>query len=144
MKDGKFVVAYLIHELGDYYCKELEIGAMQRAEEENVNVIFFPGKFIDRPLTKEIKYEYQYNTLYDLVIEDNVDAVIIAADCIGNYSTKDRISAFIKRYSEIPCVLVASKEEGKSCICYDNFKGIEDGIEYLVKEKNCRKFERSL
>ena len=140
MKDGKFVVAYLIHELGDYYCKELEIGAMQRAEEENVNVIFFPGKFIDRPLTKEIKYEYQYNTLYDLVIEDNVDAVIIAADCIGNYSTKEKISAFIKRYSEIPCVLVASKEEGKSCICYDNFKGIEDGIEYLVKEKHCRKF----
>lgn len=140
MKDGRFVVAYLIHELGDYYCKELEIGAMQRAEEENVNLVFFPGKFIDRKLTGEIKYEYQYNTLYDLIIEDNVDAVIIAADCIGNYSTKERIVEFVKRYSEIPCVLVASKQDGKSCICYDNFKGIEDGIEYLIAEKGVTKF----
>ncbi|MCR5594378.1 MAG: GGDEF domain-containing protein [Lachnospiraceae bacterium] len=140
MRNGRFVIAYLIHELGDYYCKELEVGAMQRAEEENIDLIFFPGKFIDRDLSGEIKYDYQYNTLYDLVIEDNVDAVIIAADCIGNYTTKDKIAAFIKKYSEIPCVLVASKEEGKSCICYDNFKGIEEGIDYLINEKGCRKF----
>lgn len=140
MKDGKYVIAYLIHELGDYFCKELEIGAMQRAEEENVNLIFFAGKFLNRELSGEIKYEYQYNTLYDLVIEDNVDAVIIAADCIGNYSSRDKIREFIDKYSEIPSVLVASKADLKSCICYDNYKGIEDGINYLIDEKGCKKF----
>ena len=140
MKDGKFVVAYLIHELGDYYSKELEIGAMQRAEEENVNLIFFPGKYIDRQLSGNLKYDYQYNTLYDLVIEDNVDAVIIAANCIGNYTTRDRISAFIRKYSEIPCVLVATKEPGKSCICYENYKGIEAGVDFLIDSYGCRRF----
>lgn len=140
MKDGKYVIAYLIHELGDYFCKELELGAMQRAEEENVNLVFFAGKFLDRELSGEIKYEYQYNTLYDLVIEDNVDAVIIAADCIGNYSSREKISRFIDKYSEIPSVLVASKADLKSCICYDNYKGIEDGVNFLIDEKGCSKF----
>lgn len=140
MKDGKYVIAYLIHELGDYYCKEIELGALQRAEEENINLVFLPGKFMDRPQSAETRYEYQYNTLYDLVIEDNVDAVVIAADCIGNYSSRDKIAEFVHKYDEIPCVLVASKQPGKSCICYDNFKGIEAGVEYLVDVKDCTKF----
>ena len=140
MKNGKYVIAYLIHELGDYYCKEIELGALQRAEEEDVNLVFLPGKFMDRPQSAETRYEFQYNTLYDLVIEDNVDAVVIAADCIGNYSSRDRIAEFVHKYDEIPCVLVASKQPGKSCICYDNFKGIEAGVEYLLDVKECTKF----
>ncbi|MCR4596216.1 MAG: GGDEF domain-containing protein [Lachnospiraceae bacterium] len=140
MKNGKYVIAYLIHELGDYYCKEIELGALQRAEEEDVNLVFLPGKFMDRPQSAETRYEFQYNTLYDLVIEDNVDAVVIAADCIGNYSSRDRIEEFVHKYDEIPCVLVASKQPGKSCICYDNFKGIEAGVEYLLDVKECTKF----
>ena len=140
MRNGKYVIAYLVHELGDYYSKELELGALQRAEEENIDLVFFPGKFIDRVLSNEMKYDYQYNTLYNLVIEDNVDAVIIASDCIGNYSTKEKITEFVERYHEIPCVLVASREPGKSCICYDNLKGLEDGINYLIDEKGCTKF----
>ncbi len=140
MKNGKYVIAYLIHELGDYYCKEIELGALQRAEEEDVNLVFLPGKFMDRPQSAETRYEFQYNTLYDLVIEDNVDAVVIAADCIGNYSSRGKIEEFVHKYDEIPCVLVASKQSGKSCICYDNFKGIEAGVEYLLDVKECTKF----
>ena len=140
MKDGKYVIAYLVHELGDYYSRELEIGAMQRAEEENINLVFFPGKYIDRLLTGDLKYDYQYNTLFELVIEDNVDAIIIAANCIGNYATRDRISEFIAKYSEIPCVLVATKEPGKSCICYENYKGIEAGVDFLIDTYGCKGF----
>ncbi len=140
MKNGKYVIAYLIHELGDYYCKEIELGALQRAEEEDVNLVFLPGKFMDRPQSAETRYEFQYNTLYDLVIEDNVDAVVIAADCIGNYSSRDKIEEFVHKYDEIPCVLVASKQPGKSSICYDNFKGIAAGVEYLLDVKECTKF----
>lgn len=140
MKNGKYVIAYLIHELGDYYCKEIELGALQRAEEENVNLVFLPGKFMDRPQSAETRYEYQYNTLYSLVIEDNVDAVVIAADCIGNYSSREKIEEFVHLYDEIPSVLIASKQPGKSCICYDNFKGIEAGVEYLIDVKECTKF----
>lgn len=140
MKDGKYVIAYLIHELGDYYCKEIELGALQRAEEEDINLVFIPGKFMDRPQSVETRYEYQYNTLYDLIIEDNVDAVVIAADCIGNYSSRERIADFVHKYDEIPTVLISSKLPGKSCICYDNYKGIEAGVEYLIDVKECSKF----
>mgnify|MGYP002622434393 CR=1 FL=1 len=140
MNDGKYVVAYLLSCMGDPFSRDLELGAIQRAEEENVNLVFLPGKFIHRELDEEIRYEYQDNTVFDLVIEDNVDAVIIAADCIGAFADREQIREFVARYSEVPTVLVGSKQDGKSCICYDNFKGIEDGLNFLIDEKGCTRF----
>ena len=140
MNGGKYVITYLLSGMSDPFSKDLELGAIQRAEEENVNLVFLPGKFICRNLTDEIRYEYQDNTMFDLVIEDNVDAVIIASDCIGAFATAEQIRRFVDKYSEVPTVLVAGKQDGKSCITYDNFRGIEDGLNYLIDEKGCTRF----
>lgn len=137
---GRFVIGFLISGLSDPFSREMGIGVLQRAEEEDVSVVILPGKFINRDLQEEIRYEYQYNTLFKMVTENNIDAVIVSADSIGNYSDRSGISQFIHYYDDIPCVLVASKEEGKSCVTYDNYNGIKEGIEYLIDHNHCTKF----
>ena len=49
---------------------------MKAAKDKNVELVIFPGKYLDRDLTnrKEIMYEYQYNTLFSFAREENLDA----------------------------------------------------------------------
>ena len=97
-------------------------GAMKAAREMGVKLVIFPGKYLDRDLTarKEILYEYQYNTLF-------------------SYAQADRIKQFIQQYSKLPCVLVASKLEGYVSVNYDNYNGISEAMNYMIRELGMRK-----
>ena len=80
--DNRYVIGFLNSGINDNFSIDLGEGLIQRANEEDVSVVFLSGKFIDRDLPEEIKYEYQYNLMYELVKKDNIDAIIIAADAI--------------------------------------------------------------
>ena len=138
--EGRYVIGLLLGGISDSFSLDLHRGVMQRAEEENVDLVAIPGKYIKRDLPDDVKYEYQYNTMFSMVTEENIDAVIMIADSIGCYAGKDQIDEFIRYYDEIPSVLVASKKPGKSCIGYDNYKGIEEALKYLIEERKCTRF----
>ena len=116
-------------------------GAMKAAREMGVKLVIFPGKYLDRDLTarKEILYEYQYNTLFSYAQAARLDAVLIMADSIGCYAQADRIKQFIQQYSKLPCVLVASKLEGYVSVNYDNYNGISEAMNYMIRELGMRK-----
>ncbi len=116
-------------------------GAMKAAREMGVKLVIFPGKYLDRDLTarKEILYEYQYNTLFSYAQTARLDAVLIMADSIGCYAQADRIKQFIQQYSKLPCVLVASKLEGYVSVNYDNYNGISEAMNYMIRELGMRK-----
>ncbi len=116
-------------------------GAMKAAREMGVKLVIFPGKYLYRDLTarKEILYEYQYNTLFSYAQAARLDAVLIMADSIGCYAQADRIKQFIQQYSKLPCVLVASKLEGYVSVNYDNYNGISEAMNYMIRELGMRK-----
>lgn len=125
----------------DDFTKFLCRGLLNAAPEYNVNIVVLPGKYIERDYTDlmEIMYEYQYNTLFSCVKKENLDGIIVAANCIGSFTMKENLIKFIHQYDGIPCVLVASKIDGYVSVNYDNYKGIHDGLEYLIKKLNCTK-----
>ncbi len=114
---------------------------MRAAKEKDVKIVVFPCKYLDRDLTarKEIMYEYQYNTMFSFAGKESVDALLISADSIGCYTSRERMRNRLEQYAGIPCVLLASKIEGYASVTYDNFAGIKEGLEYLIRHKNCRK-----
>ena len=79
-------------------------------------------------------YEYQYDTLFSSVQKGRLDGIIVAANCIGCYTTKERMVEFMHHYDGIPCVLVSSDLEGYVNVSYDNDRGIRQGIDYLVQD----------
>ncbi|MDE7184850.1 MAG: GGDEF domain-containing protein, partial [Lachnospiraceae bacterium] len=116
-------------------------GAMKAAREMDVKLVIFPGKYLDRDLTarKEILYEYQYNTLFSYAEGKRLDAVLIMADSIGCYAEADRVRQLIQQYSEIPCVLIASKLEGYVSVNYDNYNGISEAMNYMIRDLGMEK-----
>lgn len=117
-------------------------GVLQEARAADVNIVVFPGKYWERDLTenRELMYEYQHNTIFSYATKENVDALIISAGSIGCFASQKSMEAMLRQYEGIPMVLVASKIEGYVNVGFDNYQGIREGLEYLIKDCGCRHF----
>ena len=140
-KKKRITIGLLVSGIMDDFTVSVCQGAMKAAKDKNVELVIFPGKYLDRDLTnrKEIMYEYQYNTLFSFAREENLDAILVSADSIGCYTTVERIKRMLSQYAGIPCVLIASKIDGYVSINYDNASGINEAMEYLIHHLECRK-----
>ncbi len=139
--EKKLTVGLLVGGILDQLTIAVAKGAMRVAEQKGINLIIIPGKYIERDLAdkKGIVFEYQYNALFSCINKNNIDALLISADSIGCFTTKENIKRFVQRYNDIPCILIASKIDGYISVSYDNYKGIEDGLEYLINNLKCTK-----
>ncbi len=142
MKNGKWTIGLLVSGIMDSFTESVSKGVMFEAKKRNVNLVVISCKYLDRDLSQneEIMYEYQYNTMLSYASKENLDAVLVMADCIGCMTTKERIVEMLSQFNDMPCVLVASKIEGYINVSYDNYEGIKIGLEYLIQKLNCRKF----
>ena len=142
-KRRKPIIGFLVSGIMDDYTRQLCQGALQAAKTLDVTVGVMPGKYLDRDLPNDdigIMYEYQHNTIFSYARPDNVDAILVAADCIGCLTTRDRLLKLMETYRGIPTILVASRLEGYPNISYDNAAGIREGMEYLINVIGCRNF----
>lgn len=135
-------VGLLVSGLTEYFTASICRGVMQAAKAADVNLVILPGKNIDRDFScyPKIIYEYQYGTLFEYPSPENLDAVIVSADAIGCYSTKESIDRLLSQYQGMPCVLIASKHEPYPSVNYDNNLGIREAMEYLIHTLGCRRF----
>lgn len=144
MTEGKkrltigLLVSGIMDDITKYVCR----GVLQEARAADVNVVIFPGKYWERDLSdnRELMYEYQYNTAFSYARKENVDALIISAGSIGCFASKKSMEAMLKQYDGIPSVLIASKMDGYVSVGFDNYQGIREGLEYLIRECGCRHF----
>lgn len=142
-KRRKPIIGFLVSGIMDDYTRQLCQGVLQAAKTLDVTIVVMPGKYLDRDLPPGdigLMYEYQHNTVFSYARPENVDAILVAADCIGCLTTRDRLVKLMETYRGIPTVLVASKLEGYPNVSYDNGAGIREGLEYLINAIGCRRF----
>lgn len=139
--DKKITVGLLVSGIMDDFTVSVCQGAMKTAKDKGIELIIFPGKYLDRDLTerKEIMYEYQYNTVFSFIQKENLDAILVSADSIGCYTTGEKVQRMLSRYAGIPCILIASKMDNYISINYDNISGIREAMEYLISYLGCKK-----
>ncbi|MDE5864540.1 MAG: GGDEF domain-containing protein [Lachnospiraceae bacterium] len=141
-KNGtRITIGLLVSGIVDSYTEYICRGTMRAAKKADVNLIVIPGKYINRDLegNREITYEYQYNTLFSYAANEEIDALIIAADCIGCLTTRDNVIKLLEEYKDIPTILVASKIDGYISVNYDNGHGVREGLEYIINHLHCRR-----
>ncbi len=138
----RFTIGVLVGGIMDDITRYVCRGVMQEARTADVNVVVFPGKYWERDLSdnRELMYEYQYSTVFSYARKENVDALIISAGSIGCFTSKKGMEDMLKQFKDIPCVLIASKIEGYTDVGFDNYLGIREGMEYLIKNCGCRRF----
>ena len=130
-------IGFLVGGIMDEFIVQLCKGVITESARDNFNIVVIPIKYINREM-KDIPdlYEYQYQTSAELINADNIDVLLVAADCIGCLTTEANVKAFMEHLKEkgIPIILVASKMDGFPGVIFDNKAGIMDGISYLVDE----------
>lgn len=136
-------IALLCGEPCDQYSNELIKGALNAAEDMDVNLIVVPGKYYGNNISDfEYQFEYQYTALYSFINSKNVDAAVILTGAIGPFSDDPTARNYFKRFKDqykgLPVVSVAAKVDGWSLIKYDNKNAIKEGIEYLINEQHCK------
>ena len=138
---NRLTIGVLVSGIMDDFTKLLCKGIIQQAEKEDINIVVFPGKYLDRDFSSnpDIMYEYQFSTVFSYVKKENIDGIISATDCICCFAKLQRMEKFMHQFDGIPCVLAASKMSGYVNVHFDNVKGLEDGIKYLINKSGCRK-----
>ncbi|MBR1740929.1 MAG: GGDEF domain-containing protein, partial [Lachnospiraceae bacterium] len=135
------VIGILVGGIMDDGSMKTFLGAKKKAKELDVDVVLFPGKYIYRNLTDhhELIYEYQYNTIFEYPHYVGVDALVISIGALGCFATKKQKMNFLKRFQEIPHVIISDKFPGEIDISTDNETGLRDGLLYLL-EQGCQVF----
>ncbi|MCM1493094.1 MAG: GGDEF domain-containing protein [Muribaculaceae bacterium] len=136
MEKKEKTIGVLVGGVADDFTRALCAGIRRVMKEYPVHIVLLPGKFLDRDYSDfpDIMYEYQYETVFSFAKKSNMDGLIVAANCIGCYTTEERLREFMARYAGIPCVLASTKMEGYVAVNYDNYQGIKEGVSYMIEK----------
>jgi diguanylate cyclase (GGDEF)-like protein len=134
-------VGLLISHLDEDFDNSVCEGAMIAAEQTDVNLVIFPGRYIDGVYADKIRteFEYQYNTLFDLPCSNKFDVLLVLIGTIGSHLDKEKKSKFLERYKGTPVITITSELDGYPCITVDNKTGMEQVVRHLAEVHGCRK-----
>ncbi len=140
-KEKRKQIGLLVSGITDTFSIQLIRGCMRAVDRHDADLVILPGKYLDRDLSErtEIMYEYQFATLFSYARESLFDGLIISANSIGCHTNDIRMRQFVGEYADIPSVLVATKFDGHTCICYDNTNAVKEGVSYLIDREECKK-----
>lgn len=140
MKQKRINVGLLVSHINNDFDNMVCKGAMEGAKEVDANLVIVPGRYLkgqynDKERSRDT---YQYNTLFSYVNKNNIDVLLVLLGTIGTVLSEREKKTFLDMYQDIPVVLLASEMPGYSSILFDNKTGFRQGIENLIKEKNCK------
>ncbi len=134
-------VGLLVSHLDEDFDTSVCEGAIIGAREADVNLVIFPGRYIDAVYADKLRteYEYQYNTIFDLPCCNKFDVLLVLIGTIGSHLNKEKKAEFLKRYDGTPVITITAQIDGYPCITVDNRTGMEDAISHLIDVHGCKK-----
>ena len=134
-------IALLVSGFENIFVRQLCIGVMSGAVETDCNLVIFPGRFNNPPYydTSVLKYDYQFNHVFDYVKKTSFDALLIELNTIGMYLNLEEKREFLRSFGDVPIILLTSAIEGYFSVCFDNRAGLAEGIRHLVRDHHCRR-----
>ncbi|MBP8084061.1 MAG: diguanylate cyclase [Spirochaetes bacterium] len=103
--------------------------AMITAKQMDVDLIIFPGRNLDSPHG----WDYQYNSIFQLMNKDTIDAAILITTLVSNYVNETRIENFFREFSDIPMVSVGTKIDNIPSIIINNQSGIRELTRHQIE-----------
>ena len=97
--DRRLNIGLVIDDIDNFFTHQAAIGAEQAAKALDANLFIFPGHYIGKTDSRyaDKKYEYQYNTIFNLPAERNVDIIYILEGLICSRADFETQTAFLKK-----------------------------------------------
>ena len=110
-------------------------GIYKKAEEEDVNVICFPGN----ALNSSIGFEAQANVIYNLVNKNTIQGLLIWGGGIWGHADLEDVKKFYKRFKDFSIINIGLFMEGFHSVVIDNYQGMYNACIHLIEEHNCQR-----
>jgi diguanylate cyclase (GGDEF)-like protein len=116
-------------EYGVYgYSVEIFPGAVQRAEELDIDLFLFPARNLDSPHG----FEYQYNSTFNFMTQKNLDGLILIPTIISNYVTEEALNKFMLSFGNLPIVSIGLQIPDIPSLLVENRSGMHAIVEHLI------------
>ena len=134
-------IGFLVDDLDNYFSNQACKGAELAAKILDANLFIFPGHYIGKPDSKyaDKKFEYQYNSVFSLPSERNVDIIYILQGTICSRADIETQKAFLRSLPDVPKVCLFSSVEGYHSVTFDNESGFSQAIRHLIDKHGARK-----
>ena len=140
MKGKRLNIGLLIDDFDHNFSSQACKGAELAAKALDANLFIFPGHYIGKPDSRysDKKFEYQYNTLFDLPSASNVDIIYVVLGTICSRADMEMQKQFIDSFPNVPIVCLFSNYEDLPSVTFDNRSGLEKAIEHLIAKHDAR------
>lgn len=135
MSHERYKIGLLVANIVDDFSNQIAKGAMEAAEKLDADLFIFPGKYIGLEYLYaqfDAKYEYQYNSLFDVAARAGLDYLIVAIGTIAYACDDERKLEIMRSLGDTPKLCLAADLEGYDTINFDNRTGIAQAVEYLA------------
>ena len=130
-------IGFFTCHLDNDYAYEVCKGVDYAAKELDVNLIVFPGMFMNASYNdpKNARFDYQYNSIFYYASKHTLDALIVSIGSIGSFLSESDMIAFLKNF-DIPIITIEIEIPGYPCVYTEGKTGMRLAIEHLIKEHN--------
>lgn len=135
MTENRPNIGFFTCHLDNDYAYEVLKGVEYAAREADVNLIIFPGMFIDASYNDPVnaKYDYQYNSIFYYASHKTLDALIVSIGSIGSFLSMDDKKAFLDSF-DVPILTIEVEVPGYPYLYTEGITGMRRAIEHLIKD----------
>jgi len=133
-------IGFLVDDLDNYFSAQCCKGAELAAKALDANLYILPGRYIGAPDSRYgfKDYEYQYNSVFRLVNERNIDVLYVLFGTICSRATEEEKEAFIANLPDVPKVFLFASRDGVNSVMFDNKSGLSAAIEHLIERHSAK------
>ena len=134
-------IGLVIDDIDNFFSNQAAIGAEQAAKVLDANLFIFPGHYIGKTDSRYVdkKYEYQYNSIFNLPTERNVDIIYVLQGLICSRADIEVQTSFLNRMPKVPIVCLFSDFKGYHSVTFDNASGLRSSINHLIDKHGAKK-----
>lgn len=128
-------IGFFTCHLDNDYAYEVCKGVDYAAKELDVNLIVFPGMYMNASYNdpKNARFDYQYNSIFYYASKHTLDALIVSIGSIGSFLSQNDMIAFLQNF-DIPILTIEIEIPGYPCLYTEGKTGMREAIEHLIKE----------
>lgn len=139
-KKRRINIGLVIDDIDNYFTHQAAIGAEQAAKDLDANLYVFPGHYIGKTDSRfaDKKYEYQYNSIFSLPTERNVDIIYVLQGLICSRADMDIQTRFLNSMPDVPVICLFSDFDGYDSVTFNNRSGLSSLLRHLIEKHNAR------
>jgi PAS domain S-box-containing protein len=129
-------IGFLTHGIWDTFGVVLWHGVIDAAQEEDANLVCFPGGDLN---AARQPFEAQANIIYDLASAENVNGLVISGSALSSFVGLEGLRTFCDWYRPLPMATISAALEGIPSVLVDNYQGVRDAMTHLFEIHGCRR-----